>query len=103
MRGRHTVFVCLILALTVRPAAGEEADVSVRDEDRDDGANCSPGGAAKFATLVYFAAQFSIDLTIVREVASSSVIGHDYVDIRCAVAALSNGLVCALDTLAVSE
>ena len=31
MRGRHTVFVCLILALTVRPAASEEADVSVRD------------------------------------------------------------------------
>ena len=31
MRGRHTVFVCLILALTIFPAASEEADVSVRD------------------------------------------------------------------------
>ena len=31
MRWRHTIFVCLISALTPFPAASEEADVSVRD------------------------------------------------------------------------
>jgi len=31
MRWRHPVFVCLILALTLVPAASEEAGVSVRD------------------------------------------------------------------------
>ena len=31
MRRRHPVFVCLILALTLGPAASEEAGVSVRD------------------------------------------------------------------------
>jgi hypothetical protein len=31
MRWRHPVFVCLILALTIAPAASEEAGVSVRD------------------------------------------------------------------------
>ena len=31
MRWRHPGFVCLILALTLVPAAGEEAGVSVRD------------------------------------------------------------------------
>ena len=31
MRWRHPVFVCLILALTIAPAASEEGGVSVRD------------------------------------------------------------------------
>ena len=62
-----------------------------------------PHGPAHFATLFYFAAQFGIDLTIVREVASTSLIGHDHVDVRCAIAALRDDLVCALDTLAVCE
>src|SRR3989304_2828744 len=82
--------------------AGKRHDTH-RDEGRDYGANCSPHGPAHFATLFYFAAQINIDLTIVREVASTSVIGHDHADVRCAIAALRDYLVRALDTLAVSE
>ncbi len=74
-----------------------------RNEGRDEGANCSPHGPAHFATLFYFSAQFNIDLTIVREVASTRVIGHDHVDVRGAITALRDYLVRALDTLAVSE
>ena len=62
-----------------------------------------PGLAAEFPPLCYFAAQFSIDLTIVREVASTSVIGHDHVDVSFAIAALNDYLVRPLDTLAVFE
>jgi hypothetical protein len=81
--------------------AGKRHETTRSDEDRDDGTNCSPDGAAKFATLCCLAAQFRILIT--REVSSPGIIGHDQVDVPYVIAALSNGLVCALDTLAVSE
>jgi hypothetical protein len=37
-------------------------------------------------------------LTIVREVASTSLIGHDHVDVRHAIVALRDDRVRALDT-----
>ena len=46
-------------------------------------------------------AQFDIDLTIGREVASTSVIGHDHVDVSQAIAALRDYLV-ARSTLSLS-
>jgi hypothetical protein len=72
-------------------------------EDRDEHADSSPSGAAKFATLCCLAAEVGFDLTIIGKVSSTGVIGHDHVDVPCVIAALNNGLVCALDTLAVSE
>src|SRR3990172_8209413 len=82
--------------------AGKRHDTR-RDESRDDGANCSAHGPAQFATLFSFAGQSNIDLTIVREVTPTSVIGHDNVDVRCAIAALRDYFVRKLDALAVPE
>src|SRR5262245_57097624 len=48
---------------------------------RHDGAYGSPDGPAKLATLCCFAGQLGIDLTIIREVLSTGVIGHDYIDV----------------------
>jgi hypothetical protein len=76
---------------------------SAGDEGREEGANSSPHGPAQFATLFCFAAQFSLDFTIITEVLFTGVIGHEHVDVPCVIAALNNGLVCALDTLAVFE
>src|ERR1700693_1414610 len=68
------------------------------DNDRDHGANCSSDGAAKFAALGCFAAHFSVDLTITREVSFTGVIGHDHVNVRCLIAALRDDLVSELGT-----
>ena len=60
-----------------RPS-GNPAQAGNRQEargynDGDDGANCSSDGAAKFAALC-FAAQFSVDLTITKEISLTRVV-----------------------------